>query len=80
MSNKQGARIIQVRVKPNSKKDSIEFTSETECTIRTTAPAVENKANERVIEMVADYYGVAKRQIELMRGHKSKIKTIKINF
>ena len=80
MPNSLKHNLLKVKVKTHSKKESIEFNSESECTIRTSAPAIENRANERIIEMLAEYFDIAKNQVTLIRGHKSKIKIFKITF
>ena len=42
------------------------------------APAVEGKANKAVIELLANYFGIKKGQIEITKGLQSKNKTINI--
>jgi len=44
----------------------------------TTAPAVDNKANEAMIEMLAEEYNVKKNKIKIMRGLHSNLKVVKI--
>ena len=41
--------------------------------------AVEGKANEAVIKLLADHFDVAKTRIKIIRGLSSKTKTIEIN-
>jgi uncharacterized protein len=43
-----------------------------------TAPAVEGKANKAVIDLLAEYFGVKKSRIEIIKGLKSPVKTISI--
>ena len=45
-----------------------------------TAPAVEGRANKALIEVLADYWGVKKSQIEITKGLKIRHKTVMINF
>ena len=47
--------------------------------VYTTAPAVDNKANEAVIELLAEHFSVKRRQIELVRGALSRRKIFQIN-
>ncbi|MCX6778762.1 MAG: DUF167 domain-containing protein [Candidatus Magasanikbacteria bacterium] len=47
--------------------------------IKITAPAVEGKANAKLIEFLSGEYGVSKSQIEIIKGLKSNIKQIKIS-
>ena len=44
----------------------------------TNAPAIDGKANKAVIDLLAKHYSVRKNQIEIIKGLKSRNKTIKI--
>jgi len=44
------------------------------------APAVDGKANVAVIKALAAYYQVRKSKIEILKGHKSREKTIEVNL
>ena len=44
-----------------------------------TAPAVDGKANKALIGALAEEFDVAKSRIEIIKGLKSRHKTIKIN-
>lgn len=70
--------IYSVKVKPGSKQNSIEIAG-SEVILRTTARAHDGEANEAVIKMLAKYFGVAKGRINILRGEKSKTKTVEIN-
>lgn len=41
-------------------------------------PAVEGKANVAVIELLAKYFNIPKSSIQLISGHKSKLKRFEI--
>jgi uncharacterized protein len=69
--------VINVKVFPRSRKNQIKEESGI-LKVYSTAPAVDNKANEAVIEMLADFFRVRKNQIEIKRGHKSRNKVIEI--
>ncbi len=43
------------------------------------APPEKGKANERVVELVAEFFKVSRRNVSISSGHKSKEKTIIIN-
>ncbi len=70
--------ILTVHVKPNARKNSIEWIDED--TLKVSVPAVpENgKANKAVIELLAEELKLQKSQIEIVRGLTAKIKQIKI--
>ena len=67
-----------VIVKPGSKKPGIEKTDAENWIVRVRAPATEGKANRAVIEAVARELGLPKSRIELLRGAKSRQKTLMI--
>jgi len=69
--------IINVKVFPRAKRNQIKKEGGV-LKIYTTSPAVDNKANAAVIEMLAGFLNVKKRQIEIKQGEKSKQKVIKI--
>ena len=46
--------------------------------VYTTAPAIEGKANKAIIPPLARYFGVRKSEIEIIKGLKSRDKTIRI--
>ena len=68
-----------VRVKPGSKKGPlVEETENGELVVYVREPAVEGKANEAVIKLLAEYFDVPKSKVQLIAGHKSKIKRFEI--
>lgn len=69
---------ISVKVKPNSKVESVECLGNNEFTVRVKAPAKEGRANARLIELLSDYFHVAKSAFSVVRGQKSRIKLIEI--
>jgi uncharacterized protein (TIGR00251 family) len=47
--------------------------------IRIAAPAVENAANEALVDFVAEALGVAKRSVRIVSGRASRRKVIEID-
>jgi uncharacterized protein YggU (UPF0235/DUF167 family) len=43
-----------------------------------TEPALENRANEALVELIADAAGVPKSAVLVVRGHKSRTKTLRV--
>ncbi|MCB0413049.1 MAG: YggU family protein [Bdellovibrionales bacterium] len=72
--------IIRVQVKPNSKKESIVLHEDGYYIVRVNAPAVEGKANKRVIEILSKYFKISKTRVILNKGEKSKIKQFLIQL
>lgn len=70
---------ISVKVKTRAKKDKIEKIGENNFIISIKEAPIEGKANKAIIKSLAEYFNIKKSNIEIIRGHKSKEKTIKIN-
>ena len=70
---------ITVRVKPGSKKGPLVQTSLSgELLVFVRGPAVDGRANKAVIEILAKYFEVPKSHVQLISGHKSRLKHFKI--
>jgi len=65
-------------VKPNSRHEGVELRDDGSILVKVNAPPTDGKANERVIELLAEHLKCPKSQIELVSGHKAKRKTFKV--
>ena len=77
MTIKDDYLIIDVKVIPNSSKNSISNEGEF-LKIKLTAPPVDNKANKALIEYLAKLLKVSKSSVELLSGEASKNKKFKL--
>ncbi len=69
--------IVTVRVIPRARQNKVvEETGRLK--VYLTAPPVEGKANEALIELLAKHFGVKKKQVRIVRGDKGRDKTIEI--
>lgn len=76
---RQGAQFV-VHVTPRAARDGIVgWKPDGALSVRVTAPPVDGVANERVIELVAQALGVARRQVVLMTGAASRIKRLRVD-
>ena len=69
---------ITVTVKPNSRKEEVVPAGEGQFTVRVSAPPVEGKANERVVELLAKHFGVPKSRVTIARGASGRKKIVEI--
>ncbi|TAL50178.1 DUF167 domain-containing protein [Patescibacteria group bacterium] len=69
---------MTVHVKPGARKDSIVWIDEDTLKVSVTAPPEKGKANEAVIDLLAEELGIAKSTIELIRGGTARIKQFRI--
>ncbi len=65
---------ISVRIKPNSRHKQGVFEIDNQLIVFVKSPAVEGKANAEALAILSKYLDVAKSEIKLVRGQKSKIK------
>lgn len=77
--SKESSVTLEVLIQPRSARDEIVGVHDGRLKIKISAPPVEGKANERLIEMVAKALGVPKSSVEIVRGKSSKLKTLKIS-
>ena len=70
--------ILTVKVIPNSRKNSLEGFQGDILKVRIKAAPEKGKANEELIEFLADSLHVPKRDIQIISGHSSRIKKIEI--
>jgi hypothetical protein len=69
----------QVKVKPNSRKQNIEESTDGSLTVQLKSPPVEGKANKELIELLAKKFDVPKSQIRIKSGLSSRTKLIEID-
>ena len=72
------AAIIKLHVTPRGSKNEITGWRGDVLCVKITAPPVDGAANEAVVRFMADLLGVRKSQVELVSGHKSREKTLRI--
>ncbi len=70
--------VLDVRVKPNSKRESIKLENGV-LVIRVREKPTEGKANKAVLEKLAKRLGIAKSCIKIVSGEKSRNKRISID-
>ena len=70
--------IIDVRVKPRSKRLGAEFDADGTLVLKIHEPPVDGKANRAIIEKVAELYGVAKSQVTIASGESARTKRLSL--
>jgi uncharacterized protein (TIGR00251 family) len=71
--------IFKVYLHPKSSKNEILGRFRDGIKVKITAPPVEGKANEGLIRFLAKQWGIPASLIEIVRGHHSREKTLKIS-
>jgi uncharacterized protein len=68
----------KIIVKPNAKKNEVTYCDDGRLLIRVSVPPIEGKANEKVIEVLSDYFKKPKRSISIISGFKGKNKIVEV--
>jgi hypothetical protein len=70
--------LLKVYLQPKSSKNEIVGPYRDGIKIKVTAPPVEGKANEALIKFLAKEYKISVSSIEILKGHNSREKIIRI--
>jgi len=70
---------LSVRIQPRASKNGISRMQDGSLKIRLTAPPVDGAANEALVAFLSDTLSVSKSQIEILSGHTSREKRVKIS-
>lgn len=70
---------ISVKVKANTSRERIEKIDDGNFIVWIMEKPVEGRANEAVAKALAEYFGIAKSNVNLIKGHTSKQKIFEIN-
>ncbi|MCD6048786.1 MAG: hypothetical protein K0Q55_189 [Verrucomicrobia bacterium] len=67
-----------VKAQPRANTNEIVGVHGTELRVKITAPPVDSAANEALVRFLAEELGVAKNQVQLVRGASARHKAIKV--
>lgn len=69
---------IAVRVIPRAGRDAVDGERDGRLLVRTNAAPTDGAANEAVRRIVAGHFGVRPRDVELVSGHRSRDKVLRV--
>ena len=69
---------IEVRVKPNSKKEGVARIDEGVYEVRVSVPPEKGRANERVLDLLSKHLRVRKSSLRIVKGERARVKVIEI--
>ena len=78
MEHQDETTLVPVRVIPRAKRDEVGGERAGRLLVRTTAPPVDDKANEAVCRQVAEHFGVPRRDVSIESGHRGRDKVLRI--
>ena len=70
--------ILTVRVIPRAARSAIAGTRDDALLVRLCAPPVDGAANDELIRLLAEELDIPKRHIEIITGHRSRTKRVRI--
>jgi uncharacterized protein (TIGR00251 family) len=71
--------LLKVYLQPKSSKNEIVGPYRDGIKIKVTAPPIEGKANEALVRILSREFGISLSRIEIIKGHHSREKTLKIS-
>ncbi len=71
--------LLAVKLQPRASRNEIGGALGDELRIKVTAPPVDAAANQALVEMLADLLDCSRARVELLRGHTSRHKTLKLH-
>ncbi len=77
-TERDGALIFSVRVAPRASRSEPAGEHDGALKVRVAAPPVEGAANEELARLLAKAFGVAARDVEIVAGHASKTKVMRV--
>jgi len=69
---------IKVKVKPGASENEVKKIDESLYEVRTTTIPEKGKANEKVIELLSDFFDVPKSKIKIIKGQASREKEVEV--
>jgi uncharacterized protein len=78
IQERDGAAVVTVRVQPRASRDEIAGEINGALKIRLQAPAVEDRANEALVEFLARLLKTPKSAVRILSGERSRSKRLEI--
>lgn len=72
------SNLLEIRVVPRAKRNEIGDERAGRLLVRTTAPPADGAANEAVRRLLAEHFDVPLRDVQIVRGHGHRDKTVSI--
>ncbi|MBX3458394.1 MAG: DUF167 domain-containing protein [Planctomycetes bacterium] len=78
IETRDGVCLLRLRVSPGARKAAIKGEHGGALKLSVTEPPEKGKANEGVVALLADALGIPQRNIEIIAGHTSQDKRVRI--
>ena len=70
--------LLSIKAKPSSQKEEVVKLNKNTFKVFVKEPPVKGRANQAIINLLANYFHIAKSQIRIIKGEKSREKIIMI--
>ena len=67
-----------IRVTPRAKQNKVQPQADGSLKVYVTAPPEDGRANEAVVETIAEWLGVKRRDVEIVHGSTSRNKVVRV--
>lgn len=71
---------VYIKTIPRSSKNEVTKISEGEYKVKLTAPPVDGKANQALIEILSEYFSVSKSSVSIVGGKSARTKIADVNL
>jgi uncharacterized protein (TIGR00251 family) len=71
--------LLSIKLQPRASANEIGEAIGGELKIKVTAPPVDSAANEALVEFLAEKLNCSRNRIEIVRGHKSRHKVVRLH-
>ena len=71
--------VLTLHIQPGAKKTEIAGLHGDALKIRLAAPPVDGKANAELVRLLAEAFGVPRRQVAILRGETSRDKLVRVD-
>jgi uncharacterized protein (TIGR00251 family) len=78
INERDGAVTVDVAVKPRSSREGVGPVQADRLVVSVNAPPVDGKANEAVVRVLAETFGVPRSAVTIVRGETGRKKTVRI--
>jgi uncharacterized protein (TIGR00251 family) len=70
--------LLWVRVIPRSKKVEVKILKDNSLKVRVVSPPIDNRANEELRKVIAEYYNKKESAVRIIKGLRSQNKLVEI--
>lgn len=78
LTERDGAVTVDIQVKPRSSREAVGPVQADRLLVAVNAPPVDGKANEAVVRVLAETFGVPRSAVTIVRGETGKKKTVRL--